>query len=203
MDHQVPGPSSGVANGRAAFTDALPFLDLSFPACSLVTSPGLCPTVGVGTMPAAPRAQAQDGPQECPASHSPTSPPSSEEHAGPRAGDATAPSRNKQRCRFLGRADSWGPGWEENSQGGSAVHTTAPAPAPFYGQVLLWAQGQRLHPSSSQRLLGTQPEAAFVSCFPEMEETGHRPLVRVTELGAVSQAVEGEKGPPASLAWHS
>lgn len=59
----------------------------------------------------------------------------------------------KQRCQFLQRADSWGPGWKRVCQG--QVSTSQPHPVPVYGQVLLRARVQRHHPSSSWHLPGT------------------------------------------------
>ena len=61
-------------------------------------------------------------------------------------------SRNKQRWPFLGRADSWGPGWGQSPPGRVSSPRQSPHPACLWpGPV--GAQVQRHHPPSSRHLL--------------------------------------------------
>lgn len=59
-----------------------------------------------------------------------------------------APSRNKQRCQFRGRADSWGPGWE-----GWCPHA-APAPPGLWPGPVGCGRGPAPRPLASS---GNQP----------------------------------------------
>lgn len=122
------------------------------PAWSLVASPGLCPTVGWGRACAcSPRA-----PRGAPAACWP--PPQAHRGACQGLGRQAMPptlSRNKQRWLFLGRTDSWGPGWGQSPAGRVSSPRRSPRPASLWpGPV--GAQVQRHHPPSSRHL----PEAS-------------------------------------------
>lgn len=95
-----------------------------------------------------------------------------------------APSRNKQRCHFLGKADSCGPGQE-----GWCPHRGPPRPV--YDQVLLRAGGVGTTPSGlfrePARLLGALGGAGGT--------TGGCPLIQVTASGC-NPGAEGVRPPP-------
>lgn len=111
----APGPSSGQGSGRGASARALPRLGPGPPAWAAVV-PQAC-------------ARCRAGWTLC------LQPP------GPGLGQArpAAPSKGKQRCQLLGKADSWGPGWEGTTGEGQL---SASRPHPVYDQVLLWAHVQ-------------------------------------------------------------
>lgn len=123
-----------------------------------MASPGLCPTVGWGRACAcSPRA-----PRGAPAACWP--PPQAHRGACQGLGRQAMPptlSRNKQRWLFLGRTDSWGPGWGQSLAGRVSSPRRSPRPASLWpGPV--GAQVQRHHPPSSQHL----PEASRGSWGP-------------------------------------
>ena len=62
-------------------------------------------------------------------------------------------SRNKQRCPFLGRADSWGPGWGESPAGRVSGPDRSPAPPQFMARSC-WGTFPAPRPSSSSGFWG-------------------------------------------------
>ena len=98
-------------------------------------------------------------------------------------------SRNKQRCPFLGRADSWGPGWGESPAG--RVSGPDRSPAPVYGQVLL-GHLSSTPPFLLQRLLGARQGCRPGGSSPE-SRTWAAATWSNSESGAGSGRVEDRR----------